>query len=84
MTRTYMRVAHHTSGAMTIQLLHDRAVVSAVAGSVLLLLAELALSTGHVEGSHDAVAGLDFSHLASDLLHDTHTFVAEDLARLEL
>lgn len=79
-----MRVTHYTSGAVTIQFLHDRAVVRAVAGSVLLFLAELALSTGYVEGGHNAIAWLDFGHLTSNLLHDAHTFMAEDLARLEL
>jgi len=82
--KTYMRVPHHAAGTMTVKLLHHRAVVGAVACSELLLQTVLALSASRIEGCHDSIAWNDMGHFASDLLDDANTFMAQDLALLEL
>jgi hypothetical protein len=69
---------------VTVQLFHNGAIIGAITGSEFLLKAELTLATGNTECCNDTVAGLDSSHLASNLLDNARTFMAQDLVRLEL
>lgn len=71
-----MGIAHDTTGALTVKLLHHRAVVGAVACSELQFSTVLALSASRIEGRYDSVAWNDMGHFASDLFDDTHAFVA--------
>lgn len=79
-----MRVTQDTSNAVTIKLLHNRAVIGAVTGSELLLQAEFAFSAGNVEGCNNTVTGFDLRDHRSNFLNDAQAFVAKDLTSFKL
>lgn len=69
---------------MTVQLLHDGAIIGAITGSELLFKAKLTLATGDIECCNNTVTWLDCSHATANLLDNSRTFVAQDLVCLEL
>lgn len=69
---------------MSIELLHDRAIVGGFTASEQLFGAVFAFTTSNVEGSNNSVARLDIGYLGANLLDDAHAFMAHDIAILEL
>ncbi|MOA23032.1 hypothetical protein D3C78_1436320 [compost metagenome] len=54
-------------------------VISIVALTLHLMLAEVALTTGYIKGNNDPVAFLDFSYVWTDLLNNAHGLMTNNI-----
>ncbi|KAI3477581.1 hypothetical protein L1887_60621 [Cichorium endivia] len=79
-----VRVSEDAADLAAVELLHPAAPVGAVAHGEFLLLAVVAATARHRERGDHAVALLEFGHLGADLVDHTDTFVAEDLAFVDV